>query len=127
MTNFCAKKDDAGWRPMLEARPLHNAVARVEKGDGPGMTVHVKTDRPRYMVPPLSWVVPFREERRVCLDRVGTWVWELCDGRRTVEDMIDAFADRYGLTFHEARIAVTGYIRSLVQRGVLAMALQDES
>ena len=61
--------------------------------------------------------------RRLELDRLGSRVWEFCDDRRTVEEIVDAFADRYGLTFHEARAAVTGYLKMLIQRGALAIAV----
>ena len=120
-----SRKGQADWRSMLMARPLHNAKARVERDARGGLFVYVHAVRPRYLVPPISWVVPFRNERRVCLDRLGIRVWELCDGKRTVEDVIDAFVGNYGLTFHEARVAVTSYIRTLVQRGVLAVELRE--
>ena len=55
------------------------------------------------------------------LDRLGSQVWQLCDGVRTVEDVVDEFARLHRLTFHEARASVTAYLKMLVQRGVLAM------
>ena len=76
--------------------------------------------------PPLSWIVPFREESCSTLDPLGAEVWKLCDGQRTVEGVVDAFKDRYALSFHEARVAVTEYLKVLVQRGVLAVALRDK-
>ena len=84
-------------------------------------------DRPcEYMLPPLSWIVPHRRERRVVLDRVGSQMWRQCDGERTVEAVIDAFAATHDLTFHEARVAVTTYIKSLVKRGVLVIVMPKE-
>jgi len=50
----------------------------------------------------------------------------LCDGERTVEAIIDAFAAEHRLTFHEARVAVGGYLRSLMARGALAMVMAQE-
>lgn len=113
------------WRRMLEARPLRNAAARVEKNSEKNVIIYVKASRPRYLVPPLSWIVPFRPERRVILDRLGTQIWNLCNGERTVENVVDIFREQHHLTFHEARGAVTGYIKMLIQRGILAIVLRE--
>ena len=63
--------------------------------------------------------------RSVVLDRIGRTVWDLCDGQRTVERVVEEFAGRYGLTFHEARVSVTTYLKELVQRGALVMVYND--
>lgn len=113
------------WKAMLEATPLRNAAARVELGTGDGVRVFVKRAKPAYWVPPISWIVPLKPERVVMLDRVGTAVWRLCDGQRTVRAVVDEFAVTYRLTFHEARTAVSEYIGMLIQRGILAIAMKD--
>ncbi len=118
--------DPASWRPMLLARAVHNTAATVHQDGEDAVRIGVKTIRPWYLVPPLSWIVPVRPERRVVLDRLGLEIWRLCDGVRTVETVADVFAAAHGLTFHEARAAVTGYINSLVRRGVMAVVLPED-
>ena len=59
------------------------------------------------------------------LDGIGAGLWSKCDGTNTVEMLCDMFAREHGLSFHEARTAVTGYLGKLVQRGVLAMAVKE--
>ena len=110
---------------MLEARPVRNSAARVTRDSDGAVRLAVKRQRPRYLVPPLTWVVPIKPERLLALDAVGTRVWDLCDGQRTVERVVDAVAPEYGLTFHEARVAVTAYLKQLLQRGAIAMAHDD--
>ena len=114
------------WKRMLDARAVRNTAARADQDDPGAVVVHVKTVRPWYMVPPVSWIVPHRPERKVVLDRLGSQVWRWCDGERTVENVVDAFAADHDLTFHEARVAVAGYISSLVKRGVLAIVMPEE-
>lgn len=114
------------WRPMLEARPVRNAAAATTARDDDALSIAVRTRKPSWLVAPLSWIVPLRPTRAVHLDRLGTQVWRLCDGERTVEQVVDAFAERHSLTFHEARVAVTGYLSSLVQRGAMAIVMDDE-
>jgi hypothetical protein len=107
---------------MLRAHALQNRAARVERD--PGGTVAVWVEQTRRLLPPLSWIVPFRRERVTRLDRVGSRVWSLCDGKRTVEAVVDMIASQYRLTFHESRVAVTGYLKTLIQRGVLAIEME---
>lgn len=120
-----ARPQRASWRRMLAAIPRRNAAAEVTE-DEDCLRIAVRTTPPRWLVGPLRWLLPVRRGRAVRLDGVGAWVWGLCDGARTVEQVVDTFADRYNLTFHEARVAVTGYLRQLVQRGALAMEMPDE-
>ena len=112
------------WITMLRAHPLQNHAARVERE--PGERVSVWVEQTRRLVPPLSWIVPFKRERLTRLDPIGSRVWSLCDGRHTVEDVVDAVAQQYRLTFHESRVAVTGYLKTLIQRGVLAIDMAEE-
>ena len=114
------------WKRMLLARPVRNAAESAEVDSEGCATIQIKTAKPWYMVPPLSWIVPVRPKRGVMLDRIGTQIWQLCDGEKTVEEVIDAFAARHRLTFHEARAAVTSYVKTLVQRGVLAIVSPKE-
>ena len=113
------------WRRMLAAKPIRNAAAAAERDASGGLSVAVRTKRPGYLVPPLSWIVPLKPTRQLRLDRVGAQVWDLCDGQRTVEAIVDDFAQRHALSFHEARVAVTSYLSQLVQRGALAVAVDS--
>ncbi len=108
---------------MLCATPVRNHAARESRSDGDQVVVEVPRRRPGWLVPPLSWVVRPPGTRRIALDRLGTQVWSFCDGRRTVENVIDAMADAQRLTFHEARVAVTGYLRMLGERGALVVVM----
>lgn len=111
---------------MLAARPARNAAAEAAHAPSGELALAVRRRRPRWHVPPLSWIVPIRPTRTVRLDPLGAQVWELCDGERSVEAIVDAFAAAHRLSFHEARVAVTGYLSQLVQRGALAIALCEE-
>ena len=110
---------------MLAARPIPNAAAVVGRPADGGAVIRVRRERSWLTRPPLSWIVPAGRERRVALDARGAQAWDLCDGRRTVEEVVDVCAARLGLTFHESRVAVTGYLRELIRRGVLAIELAD--
>ena len=89
-----------------------------------GLLITVTRNRPWYFRPPLSWVLRPSLRKTIVLDEVGAQIWDLCDGQRNVEDIIDEFSQAHRLSFHEARVAATNYVKSLVQRGALAVAVQ---
>jgi hypothetical protein len=115
---------DGSWRRMLLSKPVQNAAAEVKAEGQKGVRITVKKRRPFFLIPPLSWFIRPRLTGTVLLDRLGTLVWDLCTGDRTVEQIVDEFARRHRLTFHESRVAVTNYMKLLVERGALAMAME---
>ncbi|MDP6152111.1 MAG: PqqD family protein [Phycisphaeraceae bacterium] len=126
-----ARKSRAGatgrtWRPMLRTVPAHNQAAHASDTQPGQSRIVVPRRRPNWLVPPVSWIIRPRPTRDVQLDRLGTRVWRLCNGHRTVENIIDAFAGEHRLTFHEARIAVTGHISDLARCGALVLVMHEQ-
>jgi len=52
---------------------------------------------------------------------VGTSVWDLVDGKRSVRMIIQIFAKAHRLENREAEVSVTSFIRQLGQRGLLGL------
>jgi hypothetical protein len=55
------------------------------------------------------------------LDKLGTEVWELIDGNRSVRRIIGVFAETHRLQIREAEVAVSQFIRQLGQLGLIGM------
>ena len=111
---------------FLRAVPHRNQAADFAHQPDGRVIVSVPIPRPRYLVPPLSWLLPFSKRRRVELEPVGAAVLELCDGRRTVEAVVEAFAGEHKLSFREAQLPVTAFLRQLAQRGLVAIVGKDK-
>jgi hypothetical protein len=111
------------WRKSLLGVPVRNEAAGVvDEGDTVRLSVALR--RPWWLVPPISWIIKPRGDRAFGLDELGTEVWRLCDGERTVEQIIEAFAERHRLTFHEGRVSVMTYLKELMRRGLLVIAAE---
>ena len=106
---------------FLQAVPYANEAMEVTRRSDGGSLVSVPIPRPKYLVPPLTWLLPFSRQRRVELDQVGASVLGMCDGKRTVESMIEKFAADHKLSFREAQLPVTEFLRQLAQRGLVAI------
>jgi len=59
--------------------------------------------------------------KKIELDELGTEVWGLLDGKRSVRQLIQLFAGSHRLEPKEAEVSVTQFIRELGRRGLVAM------
>jgi hypothetical protein len=114
--------EGVGVDQLLDAVPLRNQALR-EQRVGNTVTLWVKVRQNWITRGPLSWFMPFREERGIALDRIGTQVWRWCDGRATVEDVVERLASEHQLSFGEARMATLQFLQWLTQRNLVAVAL----
>jgi len=105
---------------FLTAVPHQNTAMKAEPAPD-GVILSVPVRRPGWLIPPISWVLPWKGRRKIQLDAAGTETLGLVDGKRTVEDIIERFAQNHKLTFRESQMAVTQFLRQLVQRGVLVV------
>ncbi len=103
---------------------LNESMELLPKADGTAVA-EVPFHKPKYLIPPLSWLLPFGKYRRIGLDPMGLTLINLCDGARTVEKIIEIFAVNNKLTFREAQLTVTQYLRQLTLRGVTVLVGKD--
>jgi hypothetical protein len=59
--------------------------------------------------------------RKLQLDSLGTEVWEMLDGHRSVRQIIQIFAEIHRVSTKEAEISVTRFIRALGRRGLIGL------
>ena len=59
--------------------------------------------------------------KKLQLDELGTSVWNLMDGNRSVRQLVKMFAEAHQLETREAEVSVTQFMRELGRRGLIAM------
>lgn len=59
--------------------------------------------------------------KTVELDEMGTFVWDLIDGERSVRAIAEAFAAHYEVQPREAELSVTTFIKTIGQRGIIGL------
>ena len=59
--------------------------------------------------------------KKLQLDAMGTAVWDLVDGHRSVRRIVKIFAETHRLDNKEAEVSVTSFIRELGQRCLLGL------
>jgi len=59
------------------------------------------------------------------LDELGKFVWDACDGKTSVREVIGRLATRYDLSEREAQVATVTFLRTLMRKGLIGMAVEE--
>ena len=104
----------------LSARPAQTPAERVEDRRDGGCLVTIRCLRPRWQ----RWLGGGPTAARTFgLDAVGREVYEACDGRRSVREIVADFAAAHSVSPAEAELSVTAFLRTLVAKGVAVIAV----
>ncbi len=71
-------------------------------------------------------ITPPPKYKRIVLDKMGSEVWRLCDGKHSIEDIIKHIMKKTGLSRRNVELAVYTYIRQLVEKGLLEVLIPEE-
>ena len=106
----------------LQAVPVLNSLITIERtGEG-----HAMLNLPRRrtsVVRLLSKLFRLPPYRRIELDEPGTYTVELCDGTKSVGEIIVLFAKRFKLNRREAEVSMHSYLKGLAKRGIIGFAI----
>lgn len=71
-------------------------------------------------------IIPPPRYKKIVLDKIGSKIWLLCDGKHTIEDIIKSVIKETGLSRRNIEIAVYTYINQLIMKGLLQLQLPIE-
>jgi hypothetical protein len=112
------KKPPLSRDQALRTRPIHNPVLEWEK-DANGEVV-LRIPQRRDMIGKILCKV-FRApgHRVLALDKVGSDIWELCDGDNSVEAIVAIMCKKYKITRRECETSVGTYLKTLSDRNLV--------
>lgn len=119
---------------FLKMKPVRNPGLKWEKNEEGDFTLFIPMQQ-RQQAPKgkkrrkglLSKLAPAPTEKKIQLDRVGSIVWDLCDGERTMEDIVDHLHKEYKLLPSEAEVSLNAYFNQLSKRGLVGFVLPEET
>lgn len=109
---------------MLALRPVRTAsVAWEPKADpdAPGVQITVPR-REDKMGQVLSRLFQIPSTKTIELDEFGAAVWEKCDGKHSVEQLVAFTAGAYKLNRRQAEVSVVSFMRMLAQRRLIGLS-----
>ncbi len=107
------------WRAGLLVHPHHRKDIFVETTSQGTLLISALFDPPKWYKPPVTWIINLNLNKKYELSGLSMQVWEWCDGKNSMEQIIDLFAQKYQYTFHEARVSVISYLKKLADKGIL--------
>ncbi len=108
-------------RPLLlQSKPMRNPYVKWERYPSGEVAIFVKYKK-GLMRRILSSFVKLPEYKKIALDKVGSYVWELCDGKHTVGEIADRLVEKYKLRRREAEVALIAYLQQLIKRGLIGL------
>jgi len=118
------KKPDISRSEAMRSKPSKLPVIGVQDFGKNELRVRVRLRHRRW----IKWLGgPSDYERSFVLDRFGREVYESCDGRTKVEDIVEKFSAKHKVSTAEAEISVTTFLKTLISKGLIAVPVVRES
>jgi hypothetical protein len=108
----------------LSARPEQVACLEQRQTQDGGTAILMHVQRPAWQ---RFFGGPALVKRTFELDAFGREVYEACNGQQTVDGLIRAFSTSHQVSLAEAEIAMTQFLKTLMTKGLIAMAVDKKS
>jgi len=107
-------------KDALAIIPMRHPLVQWERKDSEViLAVPMRDDRIARLVKKLLKNLP--NTRQVGLDEVGSDVWELCDGERDINGIVQSISRQYKLTRREAEASVTMFLQTLAKKNLIGL------
>lgn len=109
---------------FLRLKPIKNPYLKWNKSETGEVVITLelkKTKRTKI----LSKLFPTPKEKKISLDKMGTFVWERLDGKHTVEKIAKELQDEYKMMRQEAEISLTTFLQQLSKRRFIGVLIPE--
>lgn len=109
---------------LLRLKPVRNPYLKWKKSETGEVVITLelkKTKKTKF----LSKLFPTPKEKRISLDKIGTFVWDRCDGKHTVEQITKELEDEYKMMRQEAEISLTTFLQQLSKRRFIGVLIPE--
>ena len=114
-------------RAQLKAVPIRNHALKLSKQANGEITFTVPSAPPGGAMGLLKTILRVPHvDKKYHLDPIGSEILMACDGKKTVEKVVEKMAERYKFTFHEARLSVNGFLQTLMKAGAIVISLPED-
>lgn len=119
------KQPKIGREAMLKSKPARNEALTWETNENDEVIIRIerRTDTKAKILSKIFWIP---ESRTMMLDQIGAQVWEMCDGKTTVETMIRKLSEEHKLNLKEAEVSLLTYLKSLGKKHLIGFLVEKE-
>jgi len=105
---------------FLKLRVKRNPNVQWEKYPSGDIAIKLKLSE-SFWAKFLSFFMDLPETKKLVLDKMGSRIWEMCDGEHTVQDLIDMLVCEYKLRRREAEVSLIEYLKKLIKKGLIVL------
>ena len=122
---FGRKKPVLTREQSLSARPIRNENLTVSRDDDGNVVVGIPR-RKTWWANAVARILRMPDKKKIALDEIGTAVWDQCDGRHTVQSIIENFVEKHKLNRREAEVSMFAFFKELTQRGFVGFVVNGQ-
>jgi hypothetical protein len=117
------KKPEVSKQDALAAKPIHVVSAEMRPTESGGVLEVSLASKGRGLG---GWLfrMPAGSTKKFEFDPVGVFVWDQCDGKTSVQQIIRKLARRHNLNVREAEVATVQFLRTLSRKGLIGLEVK---
>ena len=113
-------------KDALAMVPVRHPLVKWERTDSEVvLSIPLREDKVaraiKKMITSLKMAKELPDNRKLALDQVGSFVWELCDSERNIDGIVQGLVREYKLTRREAEASVTTFLQTLAKRNLIGL------
>lgn len=118
------RKPRLSHEQALAARPVRLVDVKLENLENGGARLQVPMRPPKWG----GWLfrLPEGTTRTFELDAIGVFVWECCDGRTSVKQMIHKLSKKHELNLREAEVSLLAFLQMLLKKGLIGIPMEKQ-
>ena len=105
---------------ILNSIPTRNQAITVERGKK-GEVLLILPIKKTWWINFLSKILLAPKKKIITLDEIGTKVWEMCDGKTSVESIIQKLCLDLKMNRKEVETSLLFYLRQLASRSIVGL------
>ena len=118
------KRPDVDRTQVMKSYPVRNQLITWEIDDkGEASLVVPQKDKLWIRLASKLFMLP--NKRVIVLDSIGTYVWQMCDGKHTISQIVKGVQNQYQLTRKEAETSLFTFMQQLGKRNFIGFAIPD--
>lgn len=110
---------------FLEIKPIRNPNLKVVVSKD-GETIAILPRKKEEKSGFISKLLKIPDEKKIMLDEIGTFVINLCDGKHSVREIVEALHQKFKLNMEEAEAGLQIYLTQLSKRKIVGFILPDK-
>ena len=118
------KRPDVDRTQVMKSFPVRNQLITWEIDDkGEASLVIPQKDKLWLRLAGKLFMLP--DKRVIVLDSIGTYVWQMCDGKHTISQIRNGVQKQYQLTRKEAETSLFTFMQQLGKRNFIGFAIPN--